>query len=121
MDEVTDIRERLRQLTEAQRRTSAPGKWEAESHYQLEKGCRCLSCWEPVEGSWDIRTLAGLSCHIHPECDEIVLSEGDVAALTAVLDLADELVRESGAGTDRVRVNISDRIRAVVAAAGDQP
>jgi hypothetical protein len=26
-------------------------KYQIEPHYELEKGCRCLSCWEPT-GKW---------------------------------------------------------------------
>jgi hypothetical protein len=26
-------------------------KYQIEPHYEIEKGCRCLSCWEPT-GKW---------------------------------------------------------------------
>jgi len=26
-------------------------KYQIEPHYELEKSCRCLSCWEPT-GKW---------------------------------------------------------------------
>lgn len=62
---------------------ATPGEWSAEPNYRLVKGCRCLSCWEPIEGSWDIDPIDGPDCPQHGCWHNISLSQADAAAIVA--------------------------------------
>ncbi len=60
-------------------------RWEAEPHWQLEKGCRCLSCWEYREdGAWDVNPIQVKTCPDHG-CDDLNLPE-DLAQHIALWD-----------------------------------
>jgi hypothetical protein len=135
---TANVREWLRRLDETHQKAT-PGVWTREPNYRLQKGCRCLSCWEPVEGSWDINPVDGPDCPEHGCWHNISVSAEDaaaivsdhnavpdlIAALTAVLDLADELEAASGLPTTHGEFDrgvaahqrdAAERLRAAVAA-----
>jgi hypothetical protein len=131
----SDLRAWLAQLTDTHT-AATPGEWKAEPNYRLEKGCRCLSCWEAIEGSWDIDPVDGPDCLEHDCWHNISIGEADAAAIVAehnampvllgivggLLDLADELEHEArdidiDANAAVVLWDAETRLRAVVAAA----
>jgi hypothetical protein len=121
---TADVRDRLRQLSEAHGQATA-GPWTAEPNYRLQDKCRCLSCWEPIEGSWDIDPVDGPDCPDHGCFHNISVSEADAAAIVAAHNAVPWLVAALTAVLDQIeRADMHgylidpDDLRAVVAAAG---
>ena len=134
---TADVRDRLRQLTEAREKATG-GPWSVAKSGGIDAGE-----YDTVIGRGPVDCMSycyGGSSTIEgdnlPADAAAIVAEHNavpwlVAALIAVLDLADELESYTidrhpapgsyDAGVIAMQVNAADRIRAVVAAAGDQP
>lgn len=68
--------ERVARATNAAR--LADGRWSMEQHTKPQPGCRCGSCYDPVEGVFAIHDIDALGDDISP-----ILHEEDAAHIVA--------------------------------------